>query len=124
MGILFLQQSDAGVQLLLRHAIGAAEDDGGGVFYLVIVELTEVFHIHFAFVGVCHGGQTAQTGFTPGVLDCSYHIAQLTHTRGLNEDPVRRQFSQHLVKGFAEIAYQTTADAAGIHLGNFNAGFL
>ena len=53
--ILLANQVNAGVELGLGHAIRAGEDDGVGRLNLVVVELAEVLHIHFALRRVRYG---------------------------------------------------------------------
>ena len=48
----------------------------------------------------------------------------LADTGGLNDDAVRMELLLYLHKRFAEISDKRAADAAGIHLGNLDAGLL
>ena len=56
-GILLTQHSHALCQFRLAHTGGMAEDNGTRVLHLVVEKLTEVLHIHFALLGVHHGGK-------------------------------------------------------------------
>jgi hypothetical protein len=58
--------------------IGTAQDDGACVLYLVVEELTEVLHIHFAFVRVYHGNRAVQLHFQilSHVTDRVHNVAQ------------------------------------------------
>ena len=123
--VMLPQQGHHLVQLLLLHAGGAAEDDGAGVFDLVIEKLAEVFHIHFALAGVGHGGKAVEDGvFHIQVFHRADHIGKLAHAGGLDEDPVGMILLHHLAQRLAEIAHQTAADAAGVHLGDVDARIL
>ena len=48
------KHSGAFFQLVLRHAGGAAQNNGAGVFDLVKEEFAEILHIHPAFCRVYH----------------------------------------------------------------------
>ena len=54
--VVFAQQGDKLIDFLLAQSCGVAQDQGGGVFDLIVEKLAEVFHIHFAFFGVHHVG--------------------------------------------------------------------
>ena len=101
------------------------ENDGTGALHLVVVELAEVFHIHLALARVGHRHQVAQ-GHRVGdnLFHGGFYITELADTGGLDEDAVRGIVPDHLLQGLAEVAHQAAADAAGIHLGDFNPGFL
>ena len=67
-GILFTQQCHAGIQLVLLHTLGTAEDDGAGVFDLIVIELAEVLHIDFNLAGVSHSNSVSQFHIVTGNL--------------------------------------------------------
>ena len=124
-GILLPQQGHAGVELLLGDAAGAAQNDGPGGLHLVVVEFAEVLHIHLALARVGHGDQVAERHrITGDLLHGCLHVAELAHTGGLNEDPVRRVVGNDLGQSLAEVAHQAAADAAGVHLGDLDARVL
>ncbi len=50
------------------------------------------------------------------VLHRPDHVAQFPDAGGLDENPVRMELPQHLLKGLPEIPHQAAADAAGVHL--------
>ena len=119
------QQGNHILQLLFAHAGSAGKHDAAGMLDLVVEELTEVLHIHLALVGVCHGGEAVENGlFHLQALDGTDHVRQLAHAGGLDEDPVGMILLQHLAQSLAEVAHQAAADAAGVHLGDFDAGVL
>ena len=80
-----------GGHLLLAHILGAGEDDGVGVLDLVVEELAEVLHVHFALGGVGHGDEAVEGHgrFLRRALHGADHVAQLAHARGLDDDPGR-----------------------------------
>ena len=114
------------LQLVLLHVAGAAEDDGAGVLHLVVKELAEVLHIHLALFGVDHrdGAAQLEVGVLRHPAHRLGHVGQLAHAGGLDDDAVGRVGLQHLLQGHAEVAHQRAADAAGVHLGDLNAGVL
>ena len=123
--IMLPEQRHGRVQLFLGNRVRTAQDDGGGSFDLVIVKLAEISHINLALGGVsnCHG--VAQPHLVIGdLLHGCHHIAELAHTGGLDDDPVRMILGNHLLQGLAEVAHQRAANAAGVHLPNLDAGLL
>ena len=124
--VLSTKERDGLLQLVLRHIGGAAEDDGAGVLHLIVKELAEVLHIHLGLLGIDHGDGAAQLqlrllGHTAHRLG---HVRQLAHAGGLDDNAVGSVGLQHLLQGNAEVAHQRAADAAGVHLGDLNAGVL
>ena len=114
-----------GIQLELIDGIGAGQDDGGGGFDLVVVELTEVLHIHLHLACVHHGHGVAQGHFVArNLVHGTDDIGQLAHAGGLNNDAVGMVLGNHLFQSLAEVAHQGAADAAGVHLGDVDAGIL
>ena len=52
MVIVFTKKLHHLLQFLLIHTRSMAENNRTGVFYLVVIELTEVLHIYFGFFGI------------------------------------------------------------------------
>ena len=124
-GIVLSQQLHSGVQLLLGDRIGTGQDDGGGSFDLVVVELTEVLHVDLHLTGIADSHGVAQGHILIGDLFHSAdHIGQLAHAGGLDDDPVRIVFGDHLLQSLAEVTHKRAADAAGVHLGDVDARLL
>jgi len=118
-------QSNTVMELLFLHSGGTAEDNGFGSSDLVIIELAEILHKHFAFTGVCNRHKAAQLHIVlHGVFNSLYYIGKLADTGGLNEDPVGSILSDDLFQCLAKITNQRAADAAGIHFADGNAGLL
>ena len=116
---------DALVELFLRHAVGAAEDDGVGRLDLVVVELAEVLHIHLALRRIRHSHKVAQLHVVRRDLaHGADDVRQLADARRLDQDTVRRVFGDDLFERAAEIADQRAADAAGVHLRDLDPGLL
>ena len=119
------QEGDGSVQLMLVDFLGAGEDDGAGVLHLVVEELAEVLHIDLGLGGVHHGDKAVQAqvgslGVDP--LYGGYHVGQLAHPGGLNDNAVGGVIGEYLLQGGAEVAHQGAADAAGVHLGDLHSG--
>ena len=123
--ILLANQVNAGVELGLGHAIRAGEDDGVGRFDLVVVELAEVLHVHFALRRVRYGDKIAELHF---VIRHALHslddVRQLADAGRLDQDAVGCVLGHNLLQRLAEVAHERAADAAGVHLGDGDAGLL
>ena len=124
-GVLFGQQGHGVGDLLLAGVAGAAQDDAGRMADLIVVELTEVLHIHFDLVHVGHRDKAVQLdgqGFGYAFHGAG-HVGQLAHAGGLDEDAVGMVGFHHLLEGFPEVAHQRAADAARVQLVDLNARF-
>ena len=119
------QKRDAVVELLLRKPRRAAQDDRVRVLDLVVVEFAEVLHIHLALVRVGNRREAVQHDVLHvQVLHGADHVAELADAGRLDQDAVRVELREHLLQRLAEVADEAAADAAGIHLGDLNAGVL
>ena len=125
-GVLLCQQGDGGSDLLLTGVAGAAQDDAGRMADLVVIELTEVLHIHLDLVDIGHGDKAVQLHIQmlSHTLHSAGNIAQLAHTGGLNDDAVGVVLLHHLLQSGTEIAHQRAADAACVQLVDLDAGLL
>ena len=112
--------------LVLTGSAGTAQNDGIGMADLVVVELTEVLHVQPHLVHVRHGHKAVQLHIPLGgnALHGLGHVAQLAHAGGLDQDAVRLVLVDNLLQSLPEVAHQAAADAAGVHLGNLDAGLL
>ena len=123
--VLLADQGDAGIELGLIHTVRAGEDDGVGRFDLVVVELAEVLHIHLALRRVCHGDEIAELDVVVRhALHSLDDVRQLADAGRLDQDAVRRIFGHNFFQRLAEVAHERAADAAGVHLGDGDAGLL
>ena len=125
-GVLLTQHGHSGGDLFLGGVLGAAQDDAACVADLVVVELTEVLHIHLDLVDVGHGNEAAQLNIQMlgHALDSAGHVRQLADAGGLDNDAVGVVLLHHLLQSGAEIAHQRAADAAGVQLIDLDAGLL
>ena len=122
-GIERADNGDHFVQLVLTQAVRAGQHHRRGELDLIAVELREIFHIHFALGSVDDGGEGIQRHvFDARVLYGANDVAELAHAGRLDNDAVGVVLLLDLPQCLAEIAHQTAANAAGIHLGDLNAG--
>ena len=114
------------LQLLLADILRTAEYDGICALYLIVVEFAEILHIHLALVRICNGYHAVdlQPGILRYVLYCKRNIGKLADTGGLNDDAIRMELLYNLAQSCVKISHQRTADAAGIHLCDVDAGIL
>ncbi len=125
LGVLFPQKGYGVGDLLLGAGLGVAENDGACVLDLVVVELTEVLHIHLALVGIGNGGVAVEHHVVrEHGLHRANDVRELANARGLDEDAVRSVLRHYLCQSLGEVAYQGAADAAGVHLVDGDTGIL
>ena len=125
LGIMLPQDGNSGIQFCLGNGVGTGKEDGGGGFDLIVVELAKILavNLYLACVGNCHS--IAQGHIRSGdLLDGTDDIGQLAHAGRLDQHPVRMEAFNDLLQGLAEVAHQGAADAAGVHLGDFDTGVL
>ena len=123
--IVLAQQLYRPIQLGLRDGVGTGQDDGGGGFDLVIVELTEVLHIDLDLARVRHRHRVAQLHLIGGDLTHGGdHFGELAYAGRLDDHPVRVIGLQDLLQRLAEVAHQRAADAPGVHLRDVDARVL
>ena len=119
------EHGHCGVQLGLRNGIGTGQNNSGSGLHLIVVELTEVLHIHLDLACIGNRHSVAQGNLVVGhFVHRADDVGQLAHTGGLNENSVGVILLDDLLQSLAEIAHQRAADAAGVHLGNVDARIL
>ena len=122
--VVLAQKVDALLDALLSGVLGAAEDDGFGVFDLIDEEFAEVPGIHAALADIGNGGAALEVDFV-AVHHVHHHAAdvgQLAHAGGLDDDAIGMIGIDQLVQRAAEVAHQRAADAAGVQFGDLDAG--
>ena len=125
LAVMLPQQGHRAVELGFIHTGSAGQNDGGRGFDLIVVELTEITHIHLYLGGIRHRYSISQLHLRAGNLAySSHHIGQLAHTGGLDQDPVGGILLQHLLQRLAKVTYQRAADTAGVHFRHLNACLL
>ena len=125
--VMLAQQRYGRLQLLLAHLLAAGEEDGAGIFDLIEEEFAEVLDIHAALHRIRNGHEAAHDYILKillHALNSADDVGQLAHAGRLNEDAVRMILIDDLAQRLAEVAHQGAADAAGVHLGDLDAGLL
>ena len=123
--VLVSYKRNAAFNFILCQSAGMAEDYALCTFNLVVVELAEVFHVHFTFFRIDNRRIAVYNNiFGNNRADRAQNVAQLAHAGRLYNYSVRRKFIKHLFKSFAEIADQAAANTAGVHLGNLDSRVL
>ena len=83
--------------LLLACGLCMRKHDSRCVSNLVVIELTEVLHIHFALLNVGNGGKAVKLS---ALLLCSFcradDVRKLANTRGLDNNSVGLVLLKHL----------------------------
>ena len=120
-----LQRFDTGMQLFLGHSRRMRKHHAGSVFHLIDEKFAEVFHIHFALIRVHNGAESVQNAvFHVRPLHRANHVAQFSHARRFDNNPIGSILLFHLLQRFREIAHQRAAYAPRIHFGNVHAEIL
>ncbi len=92
---------------------------------LVIIKLTEIPAVDFAFCCIRHRGQSIQLYLRRNHLfHRANHIAELSDTGGLNQNSIRRQLHQHLFQRLLEITDKAATNTTGVHFSDFDACLL
>ena len=120
--VVLTKERNALGNLLVSCALGMRKHDSRRIGNLVVIELTEVLHIHLALVYVSNGGKAVEyCAMLLCSLGSAYNVRKLANARGLDDNSVGSVFLKHLNKRLGKITNQRAADAAGIHLGDLNA---
>ena len=113
------------LNLIRLSEIGMRKNDRRSIGDLIIVELTEVLHIHFTLINVGNGGKAIKLRIRCfNRLYCLDNVRELSYTAGLNDNTVGVELVKHLHKSLGEITDQRATDTAGVHLGNLDACIL
>ena len=102
--------------------IGMGENYSSSFLYLVDVELSEVLHIHTAFINVSDGSVCVY--FRILALHCTNgtkNVGELPDTRGLDKYSLGVKLIKHLPKRCGKIADEGAADTTRIHFGYLDA---
>ena len=119
------QQLHCSVQLGLGNGVGTGQNDSVGSFHLIIVELTEILHIHLHLAAVHYGHSESQLYFRIGyLLHGSHHVTELANAGRLDYNALRIILSDNLFQSFTKVTHQAATDAAGVHFRNINTGIL
>ena len=95
------------------------------VCYLIVIELAEVFHIHFAFTRIGNSGKAVKLRVRRvNLLHSLDNIRKLTHSRGLDNYSIGLILVKHLFKRLRKISDKRAADTSRVHLGYLNTRIL
>ena len=112
-------------QLFLRNIRGTAENDGRGIFQLIIIKFAEILSVDLTLRGVCHGYRRTQlSSLTQCIFDRTDNVTEFADSTGLNEYTVGRKLVQHLGERFGKITHQRAADTTRVHLGDLHTALL
>jgi len=124
-GVAGTQTLHAVIELILRETGCVAENQAACVSDLVVKEFAEVLLVHLALLGVNHSGEAIKNDVVCiNILHGLDDIAELTYAGRFDENAVGLVVSEYLFECLAEIADETAADAAGIHLCDLHTGIL
>ena len=113
------------LDLLRLGKVSMRKNDGGSIGDLVVIELAKILHIHLTLIYVCNGGEAIELGiFSFHRLNSLDNVGKLTYSAGLDDNAIGVELVKHLNKRLGEITDERAADAAGIHLCNFDTGVL
>ena len=120
------QQLDGLVHLLGGGHLGAGKDDALGGSDLIGEELAEVAGVNAAAVHVGDGCACLKGDLDLICQTCDHvaHLGQLADAGGLDDDAVGMILVDQLDQRVVEITCQSAADAAGVQLGDLDAGVL
>ena len=96
------------LNFLLRCDICTAHDDGACILDLIVKELTEVLHVHLAFLGINNSCIAVQFDVNL-ILNTLYsfdNVRKFTNSGWLDEDSVRVVFGNNFFQGSTEISNQ------------------
>ena len=123
--VMLSQHGNSRIQLLLRNAVGAGENNGLRRFDLVVIKFAEVLHVDLDLARIHNRNRGAKDHiFIGDLFHGGDHIGQLAHTGGFNDDPVGIILLDDLGERLSEITHQAAANAAGVHFGNVDARIL
>ncbi len=115
--VVFAQQSDRLAHLCLGQNACAAQDYAVGGFYLVVEELAEVLHVHFALAGVHDSGEAAELELAVvGRHDRRRDLGELSDSGGLDHYAVGSVVADYHLQSFLEVSGERAAYAARVHL--------
>ena len=99
------QQGNRSIQLLLRYGVRTGQDDCSGCFDLIIVELTEVFHVDFHLAGIYNCNSESQRHLiVRNLFHSGNHVGQLAYTGRFDHNAIRMILFDHLGQRTTEVA--------------------
>ena len=124
LGVLFAKQRKSSRKLFIAYSAGAAENYGIGILYLVVVKLTEVFHIYFALRCIGNGylGVEDDVACADALYSFNY-VRELSHSGGLYKYSVGGKFGNYFAKSLVKVSHKAATDTTAVHFGNFYSCF-
>ncbi len=118
-------ESDSGFEPVRVAYVGVAENYTARGLYLIVKELAEVFHIHFAFLSVDYRGICVYSAIVQvRAFDRADNVGKLADARRFYKDTVGAVFRINLFQSFRKVADERTADTARIEFVYLNARVL
>ena len=121
LGVMLSDKLNGGVDLLILRILGMGKHDAGSVSDLIVIELTEILHIHLTLIGV--GNCSEAIKLCIGSLDrlnSLDNVGELTYSAGLDNHSVGMELLEDLSESLREISNERATDATGIHLGDLD----
>ena len=105
--------------------VGMTEIDTARMLDLIVKELTEVLHIHLAFINIDDNDCAVYYRvLNIRFENCLGNVAELSNTRGLYKNSVGVIGCYDLMECLTEVTNERAANAARIHFGDLNARLL
>ena len=121
LGVMLSDKLNGGVDLLILRILGMRKHDAGSVSDLIVIELTEILHIHLTLIGV--GNCSEAIKLCIGSLDrlnSLDNVGELTYSAGLDNHSIGMELLEDLSESLREISNERATDATGIHLGDLD----
>ena len=124
-GILLAYEINSLLNLVRLCGIGVRKDDRGCILYLIVKELTEIFHIHLTLACINNGGVKIEPcGIGFNTLYRTDNVGKLADARGLDYNSVGIKLFKNLGKRLGKITDKRATDTARVHFGYLNTRIL
>ena len=121
LGVMLSDKLHCGINLLVLCVIGVRKNDAGCISDLIVVELTEVLHIHLALVSIGNGSKAIELGILSLYrLNRLNNVGELSYSAGLNNHSIGMELLEHLRESLREISNERAADTTRVHLGDLD----
>ena len=121
LGVMLSDKLHCGINLLVLCVIGVRKNDAGCIGDLIVVELTEVLHIHLALVSIGNGSKAIELGILSLYrLNRLNNVGELSYSAGLNNHSIGMELLEHLRESLREISNERAADTTRVHLGDLD----
>ena len=121
LGVMLSDKLHCGINLLVLCVISVRKNDAGCISDLIVVELTEVLHIHLALVSIGNGSKAIELGILSLYrLNRLNNVGELSYSAGLNNHSIGMELLEHLRESLREISNERAADTTRVHLGDLD----